>query len=662
MKKLYLLLCGICAVAQMSVYAQSNDNETPELAPYIVTATRYPTDPMKLAAFVTVLTQEDLKSAGVRTVNEALMTLGGVMGRKSLYGGNEYTMDLGGFGEAAASNMVYVIDGVAFKQGDMSEIRISNISLDEVERIEIQRGGSSVLYGEGAVGGVINIITHASGLNSKAQNAAKLDSGYGSYGYKDVKASSQFSSEGLQLFASGAKGQADGFRENSASHSDNASLAIQMIGDKARIGGSFSKNNESSQTPGSLSMTKYLANRNQANATNLSLLTFNDSNSKHYGAFSEIDFNGIVWRNDVKRRDRGYYFVENIGGYASSATYGTKNDTYATNLRQDMSTDWGKYTYLIGLERSDWTQTRDDSTYGLYDNISDSKSLFFKNEFDLAYSQTRFTAGYRVEDMNRHTYGHYSGSYYSTQKIMEAWELGVTQSVSTNQSFWAKLSRNYRLPNLDEIISSYGSNYDLAYTETNLNPQTSLDKEIGWHYLYSKTDFELRVFQSNLKDEIAYDANYYSNINLDPTKREGVEFSFRQHFTNSFDVGGFVTYKHSNFVGGTYSGNAVPLSPNKNYSFRSNWKFSANQSLSVNVVYTDSQHIGSDYTNLYTMPSYTVIDFYYQYKAPKWEFQFAVKNAFNKDYYGYATISSGSTALYPDMKRSFFAAFKYYLK
>ena len=147
----------------MSVYAQSNDNETPELAPFIVTATRYPEDPLKLAAFVTVLTQEDLKSAGVRTVNEALMTLGGVMGRKSLYGGNEFTMDLGGFGEAAASNMVYVIDGVAFKHGDASEIRISNISLDEVERIEIQRGGSSVLYGEGAVGGVINIITHASG-------------------------------------------------------------------------------------------------------------------------------------------------------------------------------------------------------------------------------------------------------------------------------------------------------------------------------------------------------------------------------------------------------------------------------------------------------------------------------------------------------------------
>ena len=82
-------------------------------------------------------------------------------------------------------------------------------------------------------------------------------------------------------------------------------------------------------------------------------------------------------------------------------------------------------------------------------------------------------------------------------------------------------------------------------------PQTSLDKEIGWHYLNNLTDFNFRFFQINLKNEIAYDANYYSNINLDPTKREGIELSVRQRITNSFDIGGFATYKHSNFESGT---------------------------------------------------------------------------------------------------------------
>jgi outer membrane receptor protein involved in Fe transport len=83
-------------------------------------------------------------------------------------------------------------------------------------------------------------------------------------------------------------------------------------------------------------------------------------------------------------------------------------------------------------------------------------------------------------------------------------------------------------------------------------------------------------------------------------------------------------------------------------------------------VHTGSQQIGSDFSNLYTMPSYTVTDIYYQYKFPKWEFQLAVKNAFNKDYYSYATnayinYTTRYTALYPDMKRSIFAVYKYYL-
>jgi iron complex outermembrane receptor protein len=361
MKKFLLFLCSICAVAHLTVNAQIKSTETPELASYIVTANKYPEDPLKLPAFVTVITQEELKSSGLRTINEALMSLGGVMGRKSLYGGNEFTMDLGGFGETAASNMVYVIDGVAFKHGDASEIRMSNISLDEVERIEIQRGGSSVLYGEGAVGGVINIITHASGLSGKAQNSAKLETGYGSYGYKDIKASSQFSLEGLQLFASGSKGQTDGFRKNSGSHSDSASLGIQMIGDKVRVGGNFSNNNEFAQTPGSLTMAEYQANRNQADATNLSLKTLIDSNSKHYGAFTEIDFNGIIWRNDIKRRDRSYYFLDIKDDESIAASIGTINYAYTSTLSQNLMTEWGPNHYLVGVEKNHWTQYRDYS-------------------------------------------------------------------------------------------------------------------------------------------------------------------------------------------------------------------------------------------------------------------------------------------------------------
>ena len=325
-------------------------------------------------------------------------------------------------------------------------------------------------------------------------------------------------------------------------------------------------------------------------------------------------------------------------------------------------TEWGPNHYLVGVEKNHWTQYRDYSRdFGYFDNTSDSKSIFFKNDFDLSSTSTRLSVGYRVEAINRFSVGYLYDEYYQKNKKMEAWEIGVSQTIHTNQSVWVKLSRNYRLPNIDEFSAN----------TLDLNPQTSLDKEMGWHYSQGQTQTDLRVFQSNLLNEIAYDAsadgNYGGNINLDPTKRQGIEVSVRQSFTSEFDVGAFATVKKSNFVSGNYVGNSVPLSPNKTYSLRSNWRFKPAQAISVNLTYTGAQQIGSDYSNANSMPSYFVTDIHYIYKAPEWELQFSVKNAFNKDYYSYATnaytdYTTRYTALYPDMKRNFFVNFKYFLK
>ena len=667
MKFFNLIGCSSIIAFCLTAFAYAIEIENTSLTPYVVTATKYPDDPLKIPSFTTVLTAEEIKNAGVRTINEAIMKLGGVIGRPSLYGGNEFTMDLGGFGEAAASNMVYVIDGVAFKHGDASEIRIGNISLDEVERIEIQRGGSAVLYGEGAVGGVINIVTHALGLSTTAQNTGKIETGFGSYGNKEVKANANFAKNGVNLWTSGAKSQADGFRSNSASHSDNTSLGVQYIGDKSRFGANFSNNNEFAQTPGSLTVSEYQANRNQADSTNQSLHTLIDSNSKHYGLFTETDIAGLIWRTDIKRRDRGYYFLESSSGSASTATFDTHNYTYATSVTQGLPTGWGKYSYVVGLEKNHWTQSRETSEFGDYNNNADSKSAFVKNDIDISDIQTRLTWGYRTETMNKYSIGYKSNEFYQSRQSMHASELGASKQIFSNQSLWIKFSKNYRLPNIDEFSNAYNDSYDFV----TLLPQTSFDKEMGWHFLQGSTQADVRVFQSNLANEIAYDASasakYGSNVNLDHTKRQGIEASFKQGFGKEVDVGGFAAHRKSNFVSGDYVGKNIPLAPQNIYSVRANWRFMSNQSLGWNTTYTSRQQIGSDFSNLNHIPAYTVTDIFYRYASSQWEMQLAVRNAFDAGYYSYATDAYESqttryTAIYPDMKRNFFVNFKYYLK
>ena len=90
--------------------------------PVTVTASKFEEAVQNTPAFLTILTKEEIKNAGVATVNEAIMKLGGVAGRASQQGGSEYTLDIMGFGDAALMNTVIVIDGIPQREADQSEI------------------------------------------------------------------------------------------------------------------------------------------------------------------------------------------------------------------------------------------------------------------------------------------------------------------------------------------------------------------------------------------------------------------------------------------------------------------------------------------------------------------------------------------------------------
>ena len=108
-----------------------------------------------------VITAEDIARSPATTLQDVLSREAGIQIEHA--GGNNgatTSVDLRGFGATASSNSLFLLNGRRLNDIDLQGVDFSSIPKDSIERIEITRGNSgAVLYGDGAVGGVINIVT-----------------------------------------------------------------------------------------------------------------------------------------------------------------------------------------------------------------------------------------------------------------------------------------------------------------------------------------------------------------------------------------------------------------------------------------------------------------------------------------------------------------------
>jgi outer membrane cobalamin receptor len=106
---------------------------------------------------VSEMTAEQIEATNSKTVAEALQFVPGVIvttGQK-----NEPSVRIHGLKQDKA---LVLIDGVPYYETNYGSLDLNSIPVDNIARIEVQKGVSSVLYGPNAISGVINIITKKS--------------------------------------------------------------------------------------------------------------------------------------------------------------------------------------------------------------------------------------------------------------------------------------------------------------------------------------------------------------------------------------------------------------------------------------------------------------------------------------------------------------------
>ncbi len=134
---------------------------------------------VQIAAAVTVVTARDIEQQQARTTADVLRGLPGVVVNVTgTEGGLSYVSIRG----ANARDTRVLIDGIEANTTKDATFDFSNLSPDDIERIEVIRGPMSALYGSGATGGVINITTKAA--RGPLSLSVRVEGG--SFGTRDV--------------------------------------------------------------------------------------------------------------------------------------------------------------------------------------------------------------------------------------------------------------------------------------------------------------------------------------------------------------------------------------------------------------------------------------------------------------------------------------------
>ncbi len=145
----------LAIIAALSPALADEPAQTPET---VVTATRIPTPVVDIPAGVTVIDRQTIEQRGYTTLTDALAAVPGIhVSQSGGPGGNASV-----FVRGTNSNAVLVLrDGMPLNDASDSSgaFNFGVDTLADVERIEVIRGPMAALYGSGAIGGVINLIS-----------------------------------------------------------------------------------------------------------------------------------------------------------------------------------------------------------------------------------------------------------------------------------------------------------------------------------------------------------------------------------------------------------------------------------------------------------------------------------------------------------------------
>ena len=623
----------------------------------IVTASRFPVSQRELPVSVTTIGSAEIARSTAKTLPELLGQQTGFVVRNNTGSPNQQ-VDLRGFGMTGDQNTLVLIDGQRISENELSPARLAAIPLDSIERIEILRGSGAVLYGGGATAGTINIITRQAG---RGDRFAAISLSAGNHGM--IEESARFALGGEQAAASLSANHLDtnNYRANNALVQDTVAGDLRYFLPQGDIYVKFGSDRQYLRLPGSRTEAQLASDRRGTSTP--------DDNLHDESWFVTL---GGSWRSgdtelaaDLRQRDRRAPFVLVFGGSAFTGERSGRQLALTPRARFRQPLFGLRNSLVIGVDATDADLNARDN-FGS-DNDFDERhtAVYFHDSLSLS-EQTRLTFGARHERIRQslEDRAFAPGMEQEQTLSLNANEVGVHHRLDRDWSLFAKTGRSFRVANIDENL----------FQPKLLKPQTSRDREAGVEWRHGEHSARASAFRNDLDDEIHFNrlvGFFGANVNLPPTRRQGVEveagtgFGDLVHVTLSYSLTE-ATFRDGNFGGVDVDGKDIPLVPRHVYAVKTDWNLGRDTTLAATVRRVGEQRYDNDQANTFAkMPAYTLLDLKLVQAVKDWRLALTVANALGEKYYSYGirtTPTSNTFSAYPEAERTFLATVEYHFR
>ena len=603
-----------------------------------------------------IINYRTISNSSYKTLGDLLSKNSGVFFEKLYYGMDaKSTVRMRGFGEQASRNIMILVDGVRLSDMTIAGANLSRIPIDNIYEIQILKGGSStVVHGDGAVGGSINIITK----NPKyLKDQVNIKSSFKSFDTKEnsISINKNMNKFILQTFASTTDSK--GYRENNKFENDTFQFDLSYLRDPlTRYSASINYSDEYTGLPGSITLTDFYTRPRFVRSGSIDSFAEEKIQSWKLNNEKKVTRGKVLTTIRYEEKDQktsSMYSGVNIRAKTDLSTYtlSSKLNKKFTdnNLYMDANVGIDHYNSTYRAIGNNWAGTP-------YHNIATQKIFepFGLIKFsNINTPNIEYEAGFRQHyyDLDADNYTNKS-SLLSRVRQNHAWSLGFNYTLDNNKNFFGHIARSFRSPRLDEIISLVNP----SPTSTDIKHQYSHDIEIGHNIKLDKTNFSIALFRSLIKNQIVYNSAAFANQNFDPSIHQGVELEFDRLINPNFKFISNLNYIDSYFTEGVEKGNETPYVPRLSGNSSIHYNFDKQTNFSFDYKYIGKKRSGNDPNYILSKSkSYQLVDFSINYKTKNFTVKGSINNLLDKKYYTNLIKSWDNKAyVYPQPGRTLF--------